>query len=74
MLFEKERKSKMFCEWSGNTTKLYCDNRQLWRTFNMRKPVAYAHVSGEQNEAHVSITTEDGRTYLYMGTGQLIRG
>lgn len=63
----------MFCEWSGNTTELYTDNRQLWRRFHTRLPVQCATVSGEGNNARVSITLNNGRTEVYSGTGALIR-
>lgn len=64
----------MFCEWAGKTTKLYRDNRQLWRVFNTSSNVQCAYVSGEDNEARVSITLANGRTLLYRGNGQLLRG
>ena len=63
----------MFCEWSGNTTKLYHDNRQLHRVFHSRLPVQCAQVSGDGNSARIAITMSNGRTELYEGTGRLIR-
>lgn len=66
-------KKNMFCEWKGNTTSLYFDNRVLLRKFNTRQPVQCAVVSGEGNDARVSITMVNGKTELYQGNGVLLR-
>lgn len=63
----------MYCEWSGKTTKLYRDTRRLWRTFTTPRPVRSVQVTGEDNEAVVAITMEDGHTHVYQGSGRLIR-
>ena len=63
----------MFCEWNGNTTKIYSDNRSMHRAFHTRLPVRCASVTGEGNDARVSITLTNGRTELYRGDGVLIR-
>ena len=59
VLFEKERKLKMFCEWSGNTTKLYCDNRQHWRTFNTRKQQSSLELNFTEE-----LPSENGSSFL----------
>lgn len=63
----------MFCEWNGNTTKVYYDNRQLLRVFHSRLPVQCAQVTGEGNDSRIAITLSNGRTELYQGNGTLIR-
>ena len=63
----------MFCEWSGNHVQLRDDNRSLRRIFTVRLPVQYAQVTGEGNDARVSVTMTNGRTAIYAGDGRLIR-
>ena len=63
----------MFCEWSGNHVQLRYDNRCLLRQINVSRPVQFAHVTGEGNDAKVAITMDNGRTALYSGTGCLLR-
>lgn len=63
----------MFCEWNGNHVKLYEDSRRLLRQYTVRYPVKCVQVSGEGNDARVSITMVNGHTSLYKGDGRLIR-
>ena len=65
----------MYCEWTGDTVRLYRDDRRLHRTFRVRGrgDVQCAQVSGEGDSARVAITRDDGGTKLYAGSGRLIR-
>ena len=63
----------MFCEWSGNHVQLRYDDRRLLRQYTTRLPVQFAQVTGEGNDARVSVTMTNGRTEIYAGDGRLIR-
>lgn len=63
----------MYCKWSGSTTTLFCENGQTFRSFTTNAPVQCAQVSGDRNEAQVSITTVEGETWVFRGNGQLLR-
>lgn len=52
---------------------IYNDNMQLIRQFSVPYEIVNVQISGQGNAANISITTKNGKVFLYKATGQLIR-
>jgi len=63
----------MFVTFKGKYADLFNDNKQIVRRFHVSNDIVNAQVSGNGNNATVSLTTRDGKTVVYRATGQIVR-
>ena len=63
----------MFAEWSGNTVKVYRQDKIILRTIRVRHDVVGVQCSGEVGNGFIAITMANGKTDVYHDNGSIYR-